>query len=156
MPFKSLNKIMSSVSVCCLASHYPQKSQMDLPSLDAILKAGWWPVIQGAFPKLLFKYTPNPTLTNMFHLLFFQVALHCVYQWSICLFEYSIKLYFILKWKQTVNTWAHSNPKWHPLGVWSELASLCFSNLLNAHFPWGHETGEKSPFHPLKSRLASC
>lgn len=106
---------MSSVSVCYLVLHYPQKSQMDLLSLDAILNPGWWPVTQGASPKLVFKHTPNPTLT-VFHLPFSQVILRCDYQRRICLLEYSIKLPFVLKWEHTVPTWAPSNPKWHPLG----------------------------------------
>ena len=57
-----------------------------------------------------------------------------------------MELCFILEWKQTVNTWTLSNPKWHPLQLWSEQAPLCFSNLENAHFIRGHQAVGKSPF----------
>ena len=137
VPFKSLNKIVSSVSVCHLALHYPQKSQMDLLPLDAILNPGWWPVIKGAFSKSLFKHTHNPTLTNTFYLFVFRANLCCDYHWSVCLFEYAIELCFILKWKQTANTWTLSDSRWRPLGLWSGQASLCFSNMLNVRFTQG-------------------
>lgn len=61
-----------------------------------------------------------------------------------------MELCFILKWKKTVNTWTLSNPKWHPLRLWSEQAPLCFSNLLNARFTRGHQAAGKSPFFSEK------
>lgn len=144
-PFESLNKIMSPVSVSPSFALSSKKSNGSAPigcHFDSRLVASK----KGVFSKSLFQHTPNPTLINTFYLLIFHVILCCNRQWIICLFEYSVELCFILKWKQTINTWTLSNPKCHPPDLWSEQVSLCFSNLSNAHFTQGHQAAGKSPF----------